>query len=98
SNDIVLAKDTRTVGIGAGQTSRVDSVVLAGNKAGHLSKNSCLASDGFFPKPDSIIVAAKAGIKAIIQPGGSIADKEVISACDKHKIAMVFTGVRHFKH
>ncbi|MFH0858589.1 MAG: bifunctional phosphoribosylaminoimidazolecarboxamide formyltransferase/IMP cyclohydrolase [Candidatus Omnitrophota bacterium] len=98
SNAIVLAKDTRTVGIGAGQTSRVDSVVLAGNKAGHLSKNSCLASDGFFPKPDSIIVAAKAGIKAIIQPGGSIADKEVISACDKHKIAMVFTGVRHFKH
>lgn len=98
SNAIVLAKDTRTIGIGAGQTSRVDSVVLAKNKAGKLSKNSCLASDGFFPKPDSIIAAAKAGVKAIIQPGGSIADKEVISACDKHNIAMVFTGVRHFKH
>ncbi|MFH1396935.1 MAG: bifunctional phosphoribosylaminoimidazolecarboxamide formyltransferase/IMP cyclohydrolase [Candidatus Omnitrophota bacterium] len=98
SNAIVLTKGTRTIGIGAGQTSRVDSVILAKNKAGHLSKNSCLASDGFFPKPDSIIAAAKAGIKAIIQPGGSIADEEVILACDKHKIAMVFTGVRHFKH
>ncbi len=98
SNAIVLAKDTRTIGIGAGQTSRVDSVILAKNKAGKLSKNSCLASDGFFPKPDSIIAAAKAGIKAIIQPGGSVADEDVISACDKHKIAMVFTGVRHFKH
>jgi phosphoribosylaminoimidazolecarboxamide formyltransferase/IMP cyclohydrolase len=98
SNAIVLTRGTKTVGIGAGQMSRVDSVKLAKIKAGNLSKNSYLASDAFFPKADAVIEAAKAGIKAIIQPGGSISDEEVIKACDKYKIAMVFTGIRHFKH
>ncbi len=98
SNAIVLACGTRTVGIGAGQMSRVDSVMIAKNKAGSLSKNCCLASDAFFPKADAISLAHKAGAKAIIQPGGSIADQEIIAACDKYKIAMVTTGLRHFKH
>ncbi|MFC1804708.1 bifunctional phosphoribosylaminoimidazolecarboxamide formyltransferase/IMP cyclohydrolase [Candidatus Omnitrophota bacterium] len=98
SNTIVLTKGTKTVGIGAGQMSRVDSVIIAKRKAGKNKSNSCLASDAFFPKPDAIIEAAKAGVKAIIQPGGSIADDEIIKACDKHKIAMVTTGMRHFRH
>lgn len=98
SNAIVLTRGLKTVGIGAGQMSRVDSVIIAKRKAGELSKNSCLASDAFFPKPDAIAQAAKAGVKAIIQPGGSIGDPEIIKACDKHKIAMVFTGFRHFRH
>ncbi|MBL7070219.1 MAG: bifunctional phosphoribosylaminoimidazolecarboxamide formyltransferase/IMP cyclohydrolase [Candidatus Omnitrophica bacterium] len=98
SNAIVLTKGTKTVGIGAGQMSRVDAVMLAIKKSGGLCKNSCLASDAFFPKPDAITEAAKAGIKAIIQPGGSISDQEIIKACDKHKIAMVTTGMRHFRH
>ncbi len=98
SNAVVLIRGTKTVGIGAGQMSRVDSVKIAKIKAGALSKNSYLASDAFFPKADAVIEAAKAGIKAIIQPGGSISDEEVIKTCDKYKIAMVFTGIRHFKH
>ncbi len=98
SNAIVLTQGTKTVGIGAGQMSRVDSVKIAKIKAGKLSKGSYLASDAFFPKADAVIEAAKAGIKAIIQPGGSISDAEIIRACDKYKIAMVFTGIRHFKH
>ncbi|MGD9014608.1 MAG: bifunctional phosphoribosylaminoimidazolecarboxamide formyltransferase/IMP cyclohydrolase [Candidatus Omnitrophota bacterium] len=98
SNAIVLARGRRTVGIGAGQMSRVDSVIIAKRKAGKLAKNSCLASDAFFPKPDAIVQAARAGVVAIIQPGGSISDEEIIQACDKHKIAMVTTGRRHFKH
>jgi len=98
SNAIVLIRGTKTVGIGAGQMSRVDSVKIAKIKAGALSENSYLASDAFFPKADAVIEAAKAGIKAIIQPGGSISDAEIIKACDKYKIAMVFTGIRHFKH
>lgn len=98
SNAIILTKGTRTVGIGAGQMSRVDSVMIAKKKAGKLSANSCLASDAFFPKPDAILWAHKAGAKAIIQPGGSIADQEIIAACDKYKIAMVTTGIRHFRH
>ena len=98
SNAIVLAKATKTVGIGAGQMSRVDSVLVAKAKAGARSQGSCLASDGFFPKADSIVKAASMGVKAIIQPGGSIADPEIIKACDKYKIAMVVTGIRHFKH
>jgi phosphoribosylaminoimidazolecarboxamide formyltransferase/IMP cyclohydrolase len=98
SNAIVLTRGTQTVGIGAGQMSRVDSVILARKKAGKLSENSCLASDAFFPKPDAIKEAANAGVKAIIQPGGSVSDEEIIKVCDKHKIAMVFTGIRHFKH
>ena len=98
SNAIVLARGTKTVGIGTGQMSRVDSVIIVKRKAGKLSRNSCLASDAFFPKPDAIIQAARAGVKAIIQPGGSIADEEIIKACNKYKIAMVTTGRRHFKH
>jgi len=98
SNAIVLSRGTRTVGIGAGQMSRVDAVIIAKRKAGSLSHNSCLASDAFFPKADAVIEAAKAGVKAIIQPGGSISDPEIVKACDKHKISMVTTGIRHFKH
>ncbi|HTZ10849.1 MAG TPA: bifunctional phosphoribosylaminoimidazolecarboxamide formyltransferase/IMP cyclohydrolase [Candidatus Margulisiibacteriota bacterium] len=98
SNAIILTSGTKTVGIGAGQMSRVDSVMIARKKSGTLSKNSCLASDAFFPKADAVIEAAKAGIKAIIQPGGSIADEEIIKTCDKYKIAMVTTGIRHFRH
>jgi phosphoribosylaminoimidazolecarboxamide formyltransferase / IMP cyclohydrolase len=98
SNAIVLVQGTKTVGIGAGQMSRVDSVYITKRKAGKLAENSCLASDAFFPKEDAIEQAAKIGVKAIIQPGGSIADDDIIKACDKHKIAMVFTGIRHFRH
>lgn len=98
SNAIVLAKDTMAVGIGPGQTSRVESVIVAARKAGKKSKGAVLASDAFFPKPDGIAQAAKAGVIAIIQPGGSVSDEEIIRACDKYKITMVFTGVRHFRH
>lgn len=98
SNAIILTSGTKTVGIGAGQMSRVDSVMIAKKKSGKLAKNSCLASDAFFPKEDAVIEAAKAGVKAVIQPGGSIADAEIIKACDKYKVAMVTTGIRHFRH
>lgn len=98
SNAIVLTKGTKAVGIGAGQMSRVDSVMIAKKKSAKLSVNSCLASDAFFPKPDAILWAHKSGARAIIQPGGSIADAEIIKACDKYKIAMVTTGIRHFRH
>ena len=98
SNAIVFTRGTRTVSIGAGQMSRVDSVEIARKKSGNLSKGCCLASDAFFPKADAIARAHKAGAKAIIQPGGSIADQDIIKACDKYKIAMVTTGIRHFKH
>ncbi len=98
SNAIVLTAGTKALGIGAGQMSRVDSVTIATKKAGKLTKNSCLASDAFFPKADAVIAAAKAGVKAIIQPGGSIADEEIIRACNKRKISMVTTGIRHFRH
>lgn len=98
SNAIVLCSGTKTVGIGAGQMSRVDSVKIAVSKAGERAKGSVLASDAFFPKADSIEEAHKAGIIAIVQPGGSIRDEEVITACDKFGISMVFTGSRHFKH
>jgi len=98
SNAIVLVKGTKTVGIGCGQTSRVESVAIAAKKAGKNTKGSLLISDAFLPKTDNVRLAAKAGIKAIIQPGGSISDDEVIREADKAKIAMVFTGARHFKH
>ena len=98
SNAIVLCQGTKTVGLGAGQMSRVDSVMIAAKKAGARAKGSTLASDAFFPKEDGIEQASLAGVKAIIQPGGSIRDKEVIQMADKLGIAMVFTGVRHFKH
>jgi len=98
SNAIVLASGTKTVGIGAGQMSRVDSVIIAVMKAASRAKGATLASDAFFPKADSIEEAHKAGISAIIQPGGSIRDQEVIDACNRFGIPMVFTGVRHFRH
>ncbi len=98
SNAILLVKKKRLVGVGCGQTSRVESVRIAIAKAGRDAKGSILISDGFFPKTDNITLAADAGIKAIIQPGGSIADEDVIAEADKMNIAMVFSGVRHFKH
>jgi phosphoribosylaminoimidazolecarboxamide formyltransferase / IMP cyclohydrolase len=98
SNAIVLATDTSLIGCGAGQMSRVDSVEIAIQKAGQRAQGSILASDAFFPFPDSVERAAAAGIAAIIQPGGSVKDPEVIAAADKHGIPMIFTGRRHFKH
>ncbi len=98
SNAIVLAKSGVTSGIGAGQMSRVDAVELAIKKAGPRAEGSVLASDGFFPKVDNIEFAGRAGIKAIVQPGGSKADADVIAKCDELGIAMVFTGMRHFRH
>lgn len=98
SNAIVLSKGKKTVGIGAGQMSRVDAVIIAARKAGQRAKGSCLASDAFFPQADGVERAEASGVKAIIQPGGSIRDDEVVKAADKAGIAMVFTGMRHFKH
>lgn len=98
SNAIVLAKNKATVGIGAGQTARVDAAEIAIAKAGTRVSGSVMASDAFFPFPDSVEVAARAGITAIIQPGGSIRDKESIVAANKANIAMVFSGVRAFRH
>lgn len=98
SNAIVVAKDGVSIGVGAGQMNRVGSCDIALKHAGDKAKGAVLASDAFFPFADNIEVAAKAGITAIIQPGGSIRDQEVIDACNKFGIAMVFTGVRHFKH
>ena len=98
SNSIVLGKKNRTVGVGGGLPSRVDAVELAVKKAGGESQGAVLASDAFFPFPDGIEAAAAAGITAIIQPGGSIRDKDVIEAANKAGLAMVFTGTRHFRH
>ena len=98
SNAIVLARDAALVGVGAGQMSRVDSVEIAISKAADRSRGSILASDAFFPFPDSIHRAAQAGIVAIVQPGGSKKDDEVIAACNEHRIPMLFTGQRHFRH
>ena len=101
SNAIVYAKDRRTIGIGAGQMSRVISAKIAALKAeeaGLVVPGSAMASDAFFPFRDGIDAAAKAGIRSVIQPGGSMRDAEVIAAADEHDIAMVFTGIRHFRH
>jgi len=98
SNSVVFVKDTHTVGIGGGQTSRVDATWIATNKGKENIKGSTMASDAFFPFRDAVDVAAKAGVKAVIQPGGSIRDDEVIKAADEHGIAMVFSGQRYFKH
>lgn len=98
SNAIIFAKGKETAGIGAGQMSRVDSVKIAIMKAQKDLKGSVMASDAFFPFRDGVDVAADAGVKAIIQPGGSIRDEEVIQACNERDLAMVFTGTRHFKH
>ena len=98
SNAIVLSKDKRLVGVGAGQMSRVDSVQIAVRKAGEKSQNSYLASDAFFPFSDGVKEAARAGVRAIIQPGGSKRDQEVIEAANQNDMIMVFTGSRCFKH
>jgi phosphoribosylaminoimidazolecarboxamide formyltransferase/IMP cyclohydrolase len=98
SNAIVLAKGGMLVGVGAGQMSRVDSVHLAVRKAGERSRGSVLASDAFFPFRDNIDEAAKAGATAVVQPGGSMRDQDSIQACDELGLAMVLTGVRHFRH
>src|SRR6266436_6494489 len=108
SNTIVYAKDCATVGIGAGQMSRIDSARIAARKAedaaaaarlpAPLTKGSVVASDAFFPFADGLLVAVEAGATAVIQPGGSVRDEEVIKAADDHGIAMVFTGTRHFRH
>jgi phosphoribosylaminoimidazolecarboxamide formyltransferase/IMP cyclohydrolase len=98
SNAIVLCKDQALCGVGAGQMSRVDSVEIAISKAGDRAQGAILASDAFFPFPDSIHRAADAGIRAIIEPGGSKKDDEVIAACNEHGLPMIFTGRRHFKH
>ncbi|TWU30054.1 bifunctional phosphoribosylaminoimidazolecarboxamide formyltransferase/IMP cyclohydrolase [Bythopirellula polymerisocia] len=98
SNAIVLTKDKSLLGVGAGQMSRVDSVEIAIRKAGKRCQGSVLASDAFFPFEDSIQEAANAGIAAIIQPGGSRRDAEVIAACNEYGLPMIFTGTRHFRH
>jgi phosphoribosylaminoimidazolecarboxamide formyltransferase/IMP cyclohydrolase len=101
SNAIVFCRDGMTVGVGAGQMSRVDSARIASLKAGNAGltlAGSAVASDAFFPFRDGLDVVVNAGARAVIQPGGSVRDEEVIAAADEHGIAMVFTGVRHFRH
>ena len=98
SNAIVFAKDRTLVGMGAGQPNRVVSVHLSQRIAGDKAQGAVLASDAFFPFPDNIELASEAGVTAIVQPGGSVRDEEVIAAADQAGLAMVFTGVRHFRH
>jgi len=98
SNSVVFVKDRQTVGIGGGQTSRVDASWIATKKGGDRIEGSVLASDAFFPFRDAIDVAAEAGVEAIIQPGGSIRDQEVVEAADENGIAMVMSGQRAFLH
>jgi len=98
SNAIVLVRDSASVGVGAGQMSRVEAVRLAVARAGDRAAGSVMASDAFFPFPDGVEAGIAAGVTAIAQPGGSIRDKDAIAAADKAKVAMVFTGVRHFRH
>ena len=98
SNAVTLANRGQLVGMGAGQTSRVEAVEMAARRAGERAVGSVLASDGFFPFRDNVDGAAKAGVRAVVEPGGSIRDAEVIAAADEHGIPMVFTGVRHFRH
>ncbi len=98
SNAIVLVQGTATVGVGAGQMNRVDSVYLAARRAGDRAKGAVLGSDAFFPFPDGIEAAAAAGVTAIIQPGGSLRDEEAVTAADRLGLTMIFTGERHFRH
>jgi len=101
SNAIVFARGQRTLALGGGQPSRVDAVKCAIMRAQALEtslQDAVLASDAFFPFADGVEIAASEGIRAIIQPGGSIRDEEVIEAANRHDIAMIFTGVRHFRH
>ena len=101
SNTIILAKEGQLLASGVGQTSRVDALQQAIEKAaafGFDLKGAVMASDAFFPFPDCVEIAWKQGIKSVIQPGGSIKDQDSIAFCDAHDMAMVFTGIRHFKH
>ncbi|GAA0503748.1 bifunctional phosphoribosylaminoimidazolecarboxamide formyltransferase/IMP cyclohydrolase [Salinibacillus aidingensis] len=98
SNAILLVKDQKTIGVGAGQMNRVGAAEIAIKQAGESAEAAVMASDAFFPMDDTVEAAAQAGIRAIIQPGGSIRDEDSIKKCDEYGIAMVFTGVRHFKH
>jgi len=98
SNAIVFAREGATLGVGAGQMSRVDSVKIAVMKAQSSLQGSVVASDAFFPFPDGVEEAARAGARAVIQPGGSVRDHDVIAAADRLGMAMVFTGMRHFMH
>jgi len=98
SNSILLARGEAAVGIGGGLPSRVDAVRLAVVKAGERARGAVLASDGFFPFPDGVELAAQAGVTAVVQPGGSVRDQQVIEAAGRLGLAMCFTGVRHFRH
>jgi phosphoribosylaminoimidazolecarboxamide formyltransferase/IMP cyclohydrolase len=98
SNAIVLAQGTQVVGVGAGQMSRVDAVHLALRKAGERAQGSALASDAFFPFPDGVEAAIAGGVRAILQPGGSVRDAEVVAACESRGVPMLFSGLRHFRH
>jgi phosphoribosylaminoimidazolecarboxamide formyltransferase/IMP cyclohydrolase len=98
SNAVVICKNRIAVGVGPGQTSRVESSIIAVRKAGERARGAVAGSDAFFPMPDGLEVLAEAGVTAVIQPGGSKGDPDVIAAADKHGVAMVFTGIRHFKH
>ncbi|MBC7240591.1 MAG: bifunctional phosphoribosylaminoimidazolecarboxamide formyltransferase/IMP cyclohydrolase, partial [Chloroflexi bacterium] len=98
SNAIVVTKDRVTLGVGAGQMNRVGAAKIALEQAGEAAKGAVLASDAFFPFPDTVEEAARAGISAIIQPGGSVRDEEAIATADRYGLAMIFTGRRHFKH
>ncbi len=98
SNAIVMVRDDAIVGLGAGQPNRLESVAIAARKAGDKAKGAALASDAFFPFADGVEAAIAAGVTSIIQPGGSVRDNDVIEAANHAGIAMVFTGVRHFRH
>ena len=98
SNAIVLARDRQVVGIGAGQMNRVEPVRLAARQAGERARGSVMASEAFFPFPDAVDEAIKAGVTAVIHPGGSVRDAEVIAAAEAAGIAIVTTGIRHFRH
>jgi phosphoribosylaminoimidazolecarboxamide formyltransferase/IMP cyclohydrolase len=98
SNAVVYARDGQTLGVGAGQMSRVDAARFGAMKAVLPLKGCVAASDAFFPFPDGLEVVAQAGATAVIQPGGSVRDKDVIAAADRLGLAMIFTGIRHFRH
>ena len=101
SNAIVLVRRGQAIGIGAGQQSRVDSVKIAIEKArryGHALRGAVCASDGFFPFPDSVELLARAGISAVVEPGGSVRDADVVAAAKKNRLTLFFTGRRHFRH
>jgi phosphoribosylaminoimidazolecarboxamide formyltransferase/IMP cyclohydrolase len=98
SNAIALARERALTGVGSGQPNRVESVRIAVNKAGDRASGSVLASDAFFPFPDGVEAAALAGVTAVVQPGGSVRDGDAIAAANRAGIAMLFTGIRHFRH